>query len=33
MMVLATGEPVPAEVQEELRAADGIVSVDAVDLD
>lgn len=33
MMVLATGEPVPAEVQDELRAADGIVSVDAVDLD
>jgi len=33
MMVLATGAPVPVPVQEELRAADGIVSVDAVDLD
>lgn len=32
LMVLATSAPVPAEVQERLRAADGIVSVHAVDL-
>ncbi|MEJ5255220.1 MAG: ACT domain-containing protein, partial [Acidimicrobiales bacterium] len=32
LMVLATSEAVPAEVQEELRAADGIVSVHAIEL-
>jgi D-3-phosphoglycerate dehydrogenase / 2-oxoglutarate reductase len=32
LMVLATSEPVPDAVQQELRDADGIVSVDAIDL-
>jgi D-3-phosphoglycerate dehydrogenase len=32
LMVLATSEPVPDAVQEELLEADGIVSVDAIDL-
>jgi D-3-phosphoglycerate dehydrogenase len=32
MMVLATGEPVPAGVQDELRAADLVRSVHAVEL-
>ncbi len=32
LMALATSEAVPAEVQEQLRAAEGIVSVHAIDL-
>ena len=32
LMVLATSQSVPAEVQDQLRAADGVQSVAAVDL-
>ena len=32
MMVLSVGDPVPAEVQDALRAHDAIASVDAIDL-
>jgi D-3-phosphoglycerate dehydrogenase len=32
LMVLATSEPVPDAVQQELRDAAGIASVDAIDL-
>jgi D-3-phosphoglycerate dehydrogenase len=32
VMVLATAAPVPAEVQDRLRAHEGILSVDAIDL-
>ncbi len=33
MQVLATGEPVPPEVVDALRRADGIVSVHAISTD
>ena len=32
LMVLATGQPVPAEVQDELRSSELIISVHAINL-